>query len=335
MSAFHRGPVALGLAASLLLATSAVAIEASQSAVVDPAAPQVQQAVALVSGGVAAKAAQDPSCPSVVIAEDGAARSADGAKAKLDGLARDCANLGAETIVKVALVGEGERNKKEKTAAAFDAPMTIQVKDAHGRDVETRRINLKVEMAEGVQRVAFRHVEENVSLPPPSAEGYANWTIVVGLDPSAEAEADVAAADEEQVEAPVKAKRSSKRGSRSARNRATRARAVAEAKAAANPGERPVTLSAKTNDAPAAVVMSTTNSGSALNKVAETARARKDQAVFDQQVKQLQADRAKRGLPPVPVSQIRRQGESPAQAAARRQAAGQVAQSGQQQTQTN
>ena len=157
---------ALGLAASLLGATAAFAIEAPRS--VEPMTPGKQAAVELVSNGVAAKSADDPNCPTVAIAPDGDSRRLDGAKATLDALARDCAVLGAETIVKVGLVGEGERGKKGD-AAGFDAPMTIQIKDGDGREVETRRINLRVEMPEGVQRVSFRHVEENVSLPPPSA----------------------------------------------------------------------------------------------------------------------------------------------------------------------
>ncbi|QZN98594.1 hypothetical protein [Chenggangzhangella methanolivorans] len=188
MSDLSSAAFAFGVAATFLAATSAHAVDAAAT----------PQAVALVSGGVAAKPADDPSLPKVEMAPAGESRRSDGAEATLDGLARDCANLGAETICKIALVGEGAR-RKAGAAAAIDAPMTIEVKDGDGRSIETRRISLKVEMPEGVQKVSFRHVEENVSLPPASAAGYGGWTIVVGLEPGDASVAD-AAGDDGEIE---------------------------------------------------------------------------------------------------------------------------------------
>lgn len=220
---------AFGVLATLM--TSAAAFAAENGAASGEAVSAVtQEAVALVSDGVAAKAQNDKSCPRISIAPEADTRREGGARATLDGLARDCANLGAETIVKVALVGESER--KKGGPAAVDAPLTIQIKDGDGREIETRRINLRVEMPEGVQKVSFRHVEENVSLPPPTADGYANWIIVVALDPSAEAAEPEVAAAEEQADQPEPAVRDG-RSSRKSRFDRSRARAVKSARARA------------------------------------------------------------------------------------------------------
>lgn len=314
MSELHRAALAFGVAATLLAATSAFAVEAAKPDGAGPVSADTQQAVALVSGGVAAKASGDPSCPSVALAPDGAARRADGAKTTLDGLARDCANLGAETIVKVALVGEGAR-KRAKDSTAFDAPMTIQVRDAEGRDVATRRINVKVEMPEGVQKVSFRHVEENVSLPPPSADGYAKWTIIVGLDPTQQDIGDVAAAEEEQAaseqatpeqaapESTVRPRARSSRGARSKRYRSVRVTTVRRANNVARrrivlqppqpaaPAEQPVRVTTTTRQpapAPAPVAPAAprtpATSGSSFAKAAAAFTERRDRALESQRV---------------------------------------------------
>lgn len=294
---------ACGLAASLMMATSAFAIEASSSAAA-PADADAQQAVELVSAGVAAKPADDPNCPAVTLAPAGDSRKADGAQATLDALARDCANLGAETIVKVGVVGESVR-KKAKDTAQVDAPMTIQIKDSAGHEIETRRINLKVEMPEGVQKVSFQHVEENVSLPPPSADGYAKWTIVVGLDPAegSNAAGEVASAEEadEQVEKP--AARSSRSGrstgsARSYRSKSARAKAVRYARASRSGRQRievqpqpaPVVVSAKPpQGAPGAQVTTTvvnSNNGGVMARAAQGFTERRDKALADQRQQQ-------------------------------------------------
>lgn len=299
MLVFHRGSLVAGAAASLLTAGGALALDAGSSSIPLPQARDATvaaslaenpQAVALVSAGVAAKPAGDPTCPKVAVAPDGGARRADGAKATLDGLARDCANLGAETICKIALVGESAR-AKAKGSAAMDAPMTIQIKDAEGRDVETRRVNLKVEMPEGVQKVAFRHVEEGVSLPPPTADGYANWTIVVGFDPSTEAEMAAAAADEQaeaaEPERPAVKRYSKSRKSRTARSRAvTRARSVASRRAAPQPpAAPPVVVTARPQPRPPAIT-TTTTSGSSMARAAQSFTERRDRALAEQRARQ-------------------------------------------------
>jgi hypothetical protein len=275
MSELSRAALALGVAASLTAATSAYAIDAAQNA---DAGAVATQAVALVSGGVAAKPADDPSLPKVEVAPDGESRKADGAEATLGGLARDCANLGAETICKIALVGEGAR-RRAGAAAEIDAPMTIHVKDGDGREIETRRISLKVAMPEGVQRVSFRHVEENVSLPPATAAGYGGWTIVVGLEPGDSAVAD--AADDGQIEeaAPV---RSRAKRSRSARNKAVRqarssSRRLAAQQPQVAPGQPPVTVSAKPLNAPPTVTMTT--NGGVMARAAQNFTERRDAAL--------------------------------------------------------
>jgi hypothetical protein len=335
MSLLHRGALVAGAAASLLTAVSVAALEAGTA---DVPVPQPRdsiagfeenhQAVALVSGGVAAKPMDDPSCPKLTVAPKGAARVAEGAQATLDGLARDCANLGAETICKIALVGESERDKA-KGSAEIEAPMTIQVRDAEGRDVETRRVNLKVEMPEGVEKVAFRHVEEGVSLPPPTAEGYADWTIVVGFEPSAEPVVAAAAEEEEAERAPVAApekpavKRSAKgQRSRSARSRAvSRARSVASRRKAApqQPQQPPVVVTAKPQGHPATVTTTTPNTGSAMARAAQSFTERRDKALAEDRVRQAQeAARQRQTAPRPPQPQASRARPPGPQADARR-----------------
>ncbi|WP_026363242.1 hypothetical protein [Methylopila sp. M107] len=301
MSELFRA-AAFGLIASLMAATSAFAIEATAG----EADADARQAVELVSAGVAARPVGDPNCPNVTLAPDGDSRRSDGARATLDALARDCANLGAETIVKVGLVGESTR-KKKGDADQVDAPITIQIKDGEGHEVEVRKVNLKVEMPEGVQKVSFQHVEENVSLPPPSADGYAKWTIVVGLDPAApgEADEDEIASTDEQAEEPV-AKRSRysrsgryDRSARGYRSRSARVGAIRSARASRSgrqrieiqPQSSPVVVSAKPQGAPAATITTTTagaNSGSAFAKAAASFTERRDRALQQQQASQAQ-----------------------------------------------
>ncbi|RXF73277.1 hypothetical protein [Hansschlegelia zhihuaiae] len=331
MSVFHRGTLAAGAAASLLTAVSALALEAGATAVPLPQARDAvvavlednQQAVALVSGGVAAKAAGDPTCPKVTVAPAGDTRRSDGAQATLDGLARDCANLGAETICKIALVGEGARGRK-KGPAAIDAPMTIQVKDAEGREVETRRVNLKVEMPEGVQKVAFRHVEEGVSLPPPTAAGYADWTIVVGFEPPSPAE--IAAAEQEEAEARAAEASEApaiKRPAKSRKSRSARSRAVSQARSAAarrapqsEAGPPPVVVTARPPAQPPAVTTTTIGSGSAMARAAQSFTERRDRALADQRAREAQAQAARR-RPVAPPQQAARPPQPQAAAAQR------------------
>jgi hypothetical protein len=319
MSVIHRGTLAAGAAASLLTAVSALALEAGATSVPLPQARDAvvaalgdnQQAVALVSGGVAAKPEGDPTCPKVTVAPAGDTRRADGAQATLDGLARDCANLGAETICKIALVGEGARGRK-KGPAAIDAPMTIQVKDAEGREVETRRVNLKVEMPEGAQKVAFRHVEEGVSLPPPTAAGYGDWTIVVGFEPPSPAEIAAAEKDEAEERAAAEPERPAvKRSAKSRKSRVARSRAVSQARSAAarrapqpQPAP-PVVVSAKPQGAPATVTTTTTSSGSAMARAAQSFTERRDRALADERARQAQAEAARRRQGPPPPQQAR------------------------------
>jgi hypothetical protein len=171
-------------------AGGAVAIAALAAAPVlaaEAPSPEVAQAaVALVSDGVAARAEADPACPKVVVAPDGGVfpKRDDNYKATVEALARDCANLGAETILKVAVVGEGARDTKDGPSW-FAAPLRVSVKDAEGHSIETRKIRVRVEMPTGVQKVSFNHLEENVSLPPAPEGGYRDWTVTVGFDPAA------------------------------------------------------------------------------------------------------------------------------------------------------
>lgn len=306
MSELSRS-LACGFAASLLAATSAFALDATDA---HEAGPAASQAVALVSAGVAAKAADDPALPKVELAPDGETRSADGAQATLDGLARDCANLGAEMICKVALVGEGAR-RKSAAASGIDAPMTIQVRDGDGREIETRRINLKVEMPEGVQKVSFRHVEENVSLPPASASGYGGWTIVVGLEPG---DRTVAAADEAEPEAEQPAVAPRARSSK--RYRSARAKAVRQARSAARQqpqavaaGQPPVPMTAKPLATPPAITTTTVNGG-VMARAAQSFTERRDANLQAQRVQAAQS-----------AAQARRQQGQAAPAQARQQPA--------------
>ncbi|GLK67757.1 hypothetical protein [Hansschlegelia plantiphila] len=180
MSINHRASALLGVAASVL-GGAAFAVAAPADV---PSAPGAEQATALVSDGVQPKAESDPTCPKIVVEPDGGVfpRRDDAYKATVEGIARDCADLGAETILKVAVVGEGERDSKDGPSW-FNAPLRLAVKDAEGKPVETRKMKVRVQLPTGVQKVSFNHLEENVSLPPVEG-GYANWTVVVGFDPS-------------------------------------------------------------------------------------------------------------------------------------------------------
>ncbi|PZQ16148.1 MAG: hypothetical protein DI565_10170 [Ancylobacter novellus] len=309
-----RAAFALGAAASLATATSALAVDAGSAGGQTPADPSLQQAVALVSGGVAARPADDPSLPKVEVAPDGDSRKAGGAEATLDALARDCADLGAETICKIALVGEGARKRADR-AAAIEAPMTIHVKDAEGREIETRRINLTVDMPEGVQKVSFRHVEENVSLPPPTVSGYGGWTIVVGLEPG---DANVASSDEGEVEqaGPARRVKSTKRYRSARAGAVSRARDAAvrrpqqlAGQAAGDPSG--VTVSARPLAAPPTVT--TTVSGNPMARAAESFTARRDAALDAERVKQAPAARASRPQAAASRQQPRPQTQAAAQ----------------------
>jgi hypothetical protein len=172
-------------------AVAITALAVSPAFAVEAPSPEVAQAaVALVSDGVAPRAETDPACPKVVVAPDGDVfpKRDDDYKATVEALARDCANLGAETILKVAVVGEGARDNKDGPSW-FAAPLRVSIKDAEGHAIETRKIRVRVEMPTGVQKVSFNHLEENVSLPPAPEGGYRDWTVTVGFDPAASAAA--------------------------------------------------------------------------------------------------------------------------------------------------
>jgi hypothetical protein len=190
MSDLNRTAALLGLAASLAVANTAAAIEAAAPAPSPSvtAEPTIK-AAALATDGVAAKPANDPSCPTIAIASgaDTFPRRDDDYQATLQALARDCANLGAETILKVGLVGEGSRDSA-KGPSWFNAPLKLSVKNADGKVVETRKIRLRVTLPSGEQKTAFSHLEENVSLPP-TDRGYGGWSVAVGFDETAAAAA--------------------------------------------------------------------------------------------------------------------------------------------------
>ncbi|MET0313493.1 MAG: hypothetical protein ABW275_03800, partial [Hansschlegelia sp.] len=189
-------------------AVAIAALAAGPVLAAEAPSPEVAQAaVALVSDGVAPRAETDPACPKVVVAPDGDVfpKRDDQYKATVEALARDCANLGAETILKVAVVGEGARDTKDGPSW-FAAPLRVSVKDAEGHSIETRKIRVRVEMPTGVQKVSFNHLEENVSLPPAPEGGYRDWTVTVGFDPAA-SEAASRPAPKPVVAKPAKAAR--------------------------------------------------------------------------------------------------------------------------------
>ncbi|GBD46976.1 hypothetical protein [Methylopila sp. Yamaguchi] len=172
---FLNTPSAAALAATLALASSASAQQAPSAA---------QAAVALVGQGVATRAADDAACPRVVTLKGAESfpRGRTGAnRAQLGALARDCAALGAETLVKVAVTGDGAR---ATTAGPswFNAPLTIAVLDDRGRPVATRRAKVKVQLPRDATSGPFAYVVEDLSLPP--AKDYAGWSVVVGFEMS-------------------------------------------------------------------------------------------------------------------------------------------------------
>ncbi|MFD1703159.1 hypothetical protein ACFSCV_09090 [Methylopila henanensis] len=174
-----------GLAvAAAVIAAPALAQGASDGA-------RANEAAALVAQGVPAKPAGDASCPRV-IALRGAERfprsGGDSHRATVEGLARDCANLGAETILKVSVVGQGARSSGGPSW--FNAPLSVTVIDDRGQPVASSRAKLKVQLPRGKTEGAFTHVVEDLSLP--AARDYAGWTAVVGFEVGA-AEAQRAA----------------------------------------------------------------------------------------------------------------------------------------------
>ncbi|MFD1333427.1 hypothetical protein ACFQ4O_15615, partial [Methylopila musalis] len=104
--------------------------------------------------------------------------ASDSHRATVSGAARDCANLGAETLLKVALTGRSAR--AASGPSWFNAPLTVAVIDPQGRTVSERRARLKVTLPKGQATGAFAHVEENLSLPPQPS--YAGWTVAIGFD---------------------------------------------------------------------------------------------------------------------------------------------------------
>ncbi|GLK77069.1 hypothetical protein GCM10008171_23230 [Methylopila jiangsuensis] len=141
---------------------------------------QDASAAALAASGVTGRPAGDDACPRVVVlrgAEAFPRGASDSHRATVSGFARDCANLGAETLLKVALVGRSAR--AAGGPSWFNAPLTVAVLDPQGRTVAERRIRLKVALPRGKTAGAFAHVEENLSLPPQPT--YAGWTVAVGF----------------------------------------------------------------------------------------------------------------------------------------------------------
>ena len=143
-------------------------------------------AAALATGGVAARAGM---CPKTALRKGGESLSAGTVRLTLRSVARDCANLGAETILKIGLVGD--YGVDGVAPAAVSAPLTITVLDPKGRTIATRAATIRIGIAKDRARSAFSYLEDNVSLPPDKR--YDGWKVVVGFGEPASAPARVAA----------------------------------------------------------------------------------------------------------------------------------------------
>lgn len=143
-------------------------------------------AAVLAASGVTGRPAGDDACPRVTVlrgAEAFPRGTSDSHRATVSGVVRDCANLGAETLLKVALTGRSAR--ASGGPSWFNAPLTVAVIDPQGRTVAERQIRMKVALPRGKATGGFAHVEENLSLPPQPS--YAGWTVAVGFDMTAAA----------------------------------------------------------------------------------------------------------------------------------------------------
>lgn len=176
MSQFHSAVARSALAACLVAAAGGAVAQTA------PSPSQTGKAAALIAQGSPAKAEGDPACPRVVIlrgSESFPKAKSDGFRATVEGLARDCANLGAETILRVGVVGEGTR-AGAKGPSWFNVPLSVAVMDDRGNAVASSKAKIKVQLPRGKTEGPFAHVVENVSLPP--AANYAGWSVVVGFE---------------------------------------------------------------------------------------------------------------------------------------------------------
>lgn len=163
-----------------MVGAAALALAASAA----PAWAQDGGAAALVAQGVPARAASDAACPRVIALRGAESfpKSGEAYRATLGGLARDCANLGAETLLKVGVTGAGKRSSASGPSW-FNAPLAIAVVDDRGQTVASQSRKLRIEIARGKTEEPFAQVIEDLSLPP--APSYAGWTVVVGFQTSA------------------------------------------------------------------------------------------------------------------------------------------------------
>lgn len=175
----------LGLAA---LGLAIVAVGGGDAGAAETGRSSKAVAAKLASGGVTARVGRN--CPEVVVRKDADAYAAAPAQLSLLSAARDCANLGAETILRVALVGRATANAS--AADKVTAPIAVTVVDPSGKAVATRSATIQAPLKASEKISHFSYLVDEVSLPP--AKRYAGWKVLIGFgEPGAAPQAAAAA----------------------------------------------------------------------------------------------------------------------------------------------
>ncbi|GBD50838.1 hypothetical protein [Methylopila sp. Yamaguchi] len=146
-------------------------------------------AAKLAAGGVTSRVGRN--CPEVIVRKEADAYAAEPAQLSLLSAARDCANLGAETILRVALVGRAKVNGS--AADAVTAPIAVTVVDPSGKTAAVRAARIQAPLKPSEKVSHFSYLVDEVSLPP--AKRYAGWKVLIGFgEPGATSRAAQASA---------------------------------------------------------------------------------------------------------------------------------------------
>jgi hypothetical protein len=94
--------------------------------------------------------------------------------------ARECSALGAETAMRIGVVGKLLMGPKG-APGKVNVPLRIAVVDERNQPIYSKAYSIPVEIAAGQTQVAFTHVEEGVLVPA----GPGGFRVLVGFDEKA------------------------------------------------------------------------------------------------------------------------------------------------------
>ncbi len=98
--------------------------------------------------------------------------------------ARECSVLGAETAMRIGVVGRLLMGPKG-TPGKVNVPLRIAVVDERNQPIYSKAYSIPVEIGAGQTQVSFTHVEEGVLVPA----GPGGYRVLVGFDEKAAAPA--------------------------------------------------------------------------------------------------------------------------------------------------